>query len=73
MSRSERYIAPSDSELQRLQQEHVRAEEFGRQRTELLRTALTIRADCRTRRKLSPLVVATAKGTQCHMSNAREA
>lgn len=41
MSRSERYIAPSESELQRLQQAFERAQEFDGHRTELLRTALT--------------------------------
>lgn len=40
MSRSERYIPPSDQELERLQKSREAAREFDRQREELQRTAL---------------------------------
>lgn len=40
MSRSERYISPSDEELQQLRQSTEAAKQFDHQRQELLRTAL---------------------------------
>jgi hypothetical protein len=40
MARAERYIAPSEEELQRWQRAEERARQFDRERVELLRTAL---------------------------------
>ncbi len=40
MSRSERYIPPSDEELNRIQQARDAAEQFDRDRLELLRATL---------------------------------
>lgn len=40
MSRSERYIPPSDEELERIRRAHEAAEQFDRDRLELLRAAL---------------------------------